>query len=187
VLPRPHDSKAIAKTQSKGLCRCLYAIIFGHRWTKIASWERFHGGWPMVIIQHLRKQLPRGMWPNLCREVRGTRSEMNTERDGRESFVWRHQCGQNSGARYVRLHIPGSGECHPQAGAAGVDRADSRSRGGHQFRAGITPTTDLRRVPGLLDQTLIAWLKANPKFKVISTLPIVEEGNTVAIHVWFRA
>jgi hypothetical protein len=68
-----------------------------------------------------------------------------------------------------------------------VDRADSRSRGGHQFRAGITPTTDLRRVPGLLDQTLIAWLKANPKLKVISTLPIVEEGNTVAIHVWFRA
>jgi hypothetical protein len=60
VLPRPYDSKAIAKTQSKGLCRCLYAIIFGHRWTKIASWERFHGGWPMVIIQHLRKQLPPG-------------------------------------------------------------------------------------------------------------------------------
>src|SRR5216683_303192 len=26
----------------------------------IASWEGFHGGWPMVIVQHLRKQLPAG-------------------------------------------------------------------------------------------------------------------------------
>jgi hypothetical protein len=38
---------------------------------KIASWEGFHGGWPMVIVQHLRRQL------HLCREVRGTLSEMN--------------------------------------------------------------------------------------------------------------
>lgn len=27
---------------------------------RIASWEGFHGGWPMVIVQHLRKQLPPG-------------------------------------------------------------------------------------------------------------------------------
>src|SRR5687767_10580343 len=27
--------------------------------TKV-SWEGFHGGWPMVIVQHLRKQLPPG-------------------------------------------------------------------------------------------------------------------------------
>src|SRR5438477_7690311 len=27
---------------------------------KIASWEGFHGGWPMVIVQHLRKELPPG-------------------------------------------------------------------------------------------------------------------------------
>jgi hypothetical protein len=26
----------------------------------IASWEGFHGGWPMVIVQHLGKQLPAG-------------------------------------------------------------------------------------------------------------------------------
>src|SRR5271166_6358491 len=24
------------------------------------SWEGFHGGWPMVIVQQLRKQLPAG-------------------------------------------------------------------------------------------------------------------------------
>jgi hypothetical protein len=28
--------------------------------TKYASWEALHGGWPMVIVQHLRKQLPPG-------------------------------------------------------------------------------------------------------------------------------
>jgi Protein of unknown function (DUF4058) len=28
--------------------------------TKIASWEELHGGWPMVIVQQLRKQLPPG-------------------------------------------------------------------------------------------------------------------------------
>jgi hypothetical protein len=27
---------------------------------EIASWEGFHGGWPMVIVQQLRKQLPAG-------------------------------------------------------------------------------------------------------------------------------
>jgi hypothetical protein len=26
----------------------------------ITSWEGFHGGWPMVIVQHLHKQLPPG-------------------------------------------------------------------------------------------------------------------------------
>src|SRR5947209_6114733 len=26
----------------------------------IASWEELHGGWPMVIVQHLRKKLPDG-------------------------------------------------------------------------------------------------------------------------------
>ena len=28
--------------------------------TRIASWEVLHGGWPMVIVQQLRKQLPPG-------------------------------------------------------------------------------------------------------------------------------
>src|SRR4051812_9905436 len=26
----------------------------------LTSWEGFHGGWPMVIVQHLRKLLPTG-------------------------------------------------------------------------------------------------------------------------------
>src|SRR5438067_9049650 len=28
--------------------------------TTVASWEELHGGWPMVIVQQLRKQLPPG-------------------------------------------------------------------------------------------------------------------------------
>ena len=27
---------------------------------ELTSWEGFHGGWPMVIVQQLRKQLPAG-------------------------------------------------------------------------------------------------------------------------------
>lgn len=26
----------------------------------VASWEGFHGGWPMVVVQHLRRRLPAG-------------------------------------------------------------------------------------------------------------------------------
>lgn len=33
---------------------------FGPPVDNIASWEGFHGGWPMVIVQQLRKQLPAG-------------------------------------------------------------------------------------------------------------------------------
>jgi hypothetical protein len=29
-------------------------------WDNVASWEEFHGGWPMVIVQQLRKTLPTG-------------------------------------------------------------------------------------------------------------------------------
>src|SRR5829696_6290106 len=28
--------------------------------SKKSSWEGFHGGWPMVIVQQLRRQLPSG-------------------------------------------------------------------------------------------------------------------------------
>jgi len=30
-----------------------------------------------------------------------------------------------------------------------------------------------------------AWLKQTPSLKVRATLPIVANGNTVAVHVWF--
>ncbi len=54
------------------------------------------------------------------------------------------------------------------------------------FRAGITPTIDIRQVPNALSEIMSAWLKDRPDLHVRSTLPIVEDGYTVAIHVWFE-
>lgn len=44
---------------------------------------------------------------------------------------------------------------------------------------------ELERLPGLIHQTLTAWLRANPSFKIRSTLAIDEGGSTVAVHAWF--
>ena len=40
-------------------------------------------------------------------------------------------------------------------------------------------------LPALLNRSVCTWLKRNPEFTVRTVLPIVERGNTVAIHVWF--
>ena len=58
-------------------------------------------------------------------------------------------------------------------------------KGWVMFRAGITPTTDVRRVPTAINEVMTAWLKERASLLVRATLPIVEEGNTVAVHVWF--
>ena len=41
------------------------------------------------------------------------------------------------------------------------------------------------RVPAFLNLDLIQWLKENKQVKIRATLPMVENGNTVAIHVWY--
>ena len=50
-----------------------------------------------------------------------------------------------------------------------------------RFRAGIIPMADLLRVPDLLDETMITRLR-DPQPEVELWLPIVEDGNFVAIH-----
>jgi hypothetical protein len=52
------------------------------------------------------------------------------------------------------------------------------------IRAGgeMPPPGDL---PRFLHQALTDWLKENPGYRVRETLPIVSQGNTFAIHVWF--
>jgi hypothetical protein len=42
----------------------------------------------------------------------------------------------------------------------------------------------LERIPGLLEQTLIAWCRLHPEAKVRAGLGLVEDGFTIAIHVW---
>jgi len=50
---------------------------------------------------------------------------------------------------------------------------------------GESQPTDPVRLPYLLNDDFCRWLKENPKVKVRTTLPIVANGNTVAIHVFF--
>jgi hypothetical protein len=53
------------------------------------------------------------------------------------------------------------------------------------FQIGESPPP-AERLPSFLNNTFYTWLQRNPEFKVQATLPIVERGNTVAIHVWFE-
>ncbi len=68
-----------------------------------ASWEELHGGWPMVIVQRLRKQLPAGYVAGP--RVHWDRSSKLTSRRSRrtsprrfpgrpkETVGWRQPCG----------------------------------------------------------------------------------------------
>ena len=40
-------------------------------------------------------------------------------------------------------------------------------------------------VPLYLSKAVAAWQKQNPMLTVRATLPIVANGNTIAVHVWF--
>ena len=64
-----------------------------------------------------------------------------------------------------------------------IDRVEMGS-GWACFQAGENPPP-LEMLPGYLNHTFYSWLQRNPEFQVRTTLPIVENGNTVAIHVWF--
>jgi hypothetical protein len=54
------------------------------------------------------------------------------------------------------------------------------------FQAGITPTTDMRKAPTALNEIMSDWLKKRTNLHVRTTLPIVEDGNTVAVHLWIE-
>ncbi len=42
-------------------------------------------------------------------------------------------------------------------------------------------------LPYALSQGLEQWLKNQPGIRVRSTLPMIKDGNTIGIHVWFDA
>jgi hypothetical protein len=54
----------------------------------------------------------------------------------------------------------------------------------HPVLSDFRKEVELERLPGLLNQTLIAWLRERPSAKVRSTLGVVEGGSTIALHVW---
>jgi hypothetical protein len=40
-------------------------------------------------------------------------------------------------------------------------------------------------LPLYLSKSVAAWQKQTPSLKVRAPLPIVRDGNTIAVHVWF--
>lgn len=48
-------------------------------------------------------------------------------------------------------------------------------------------TSDPRsdELPNYLNKSLVDWLKAHPNAKPRATLPIIAEGDLIAIHLWF--
>lgn len=53
------------------------------------------------------------------------------------------------------------------------------------FQAGEKPPA-AEYLPGFLNDAFYTWLQRNPGFQIRATLPVVEKGNTVLIHVWFE-
>lgn len=47
------------------------------------------------------------------------------------------------------------------------------------------PSPPPEQVPAVLNFGLMRWLKDNKQIRVRATLPMVEDGHTVAIHVWY--
>lgn len=43
---------------------------------------------------------------------------------------------------------------------------------------------EMARLPDLLGKSLTAWVKSHPRHKVLHALSIVEDGYTMAIHIW---
>ena len=44
---------------------------------------------------------------------------------------------------------------------------------------------DDKEPDGYLSKAVVAWQKQNPMLTVRATLPMVANGNTIAVHVWF--
>lgn len=64
-----------------------------------------------------------------------------------------------------------------------IDRVDI-GEGYVCFQAGQNPPQP-DELPFYLHRTLHDWLRRNLEFRVRAALPIVANGQTVALHVWF--
>jgi len=52
------------------------------------------------------------------------------------------------------------------------------------FQPGDRPPSP-DRLPAFLNECFYTWLQRNPDFNIRATMPIVENGQTVLLHVWF--
>ena len=54
------------------------------------------------------------------------------------------------------------------------------------FQAGEKRPPDPSMLPDVLGKSVTNWIKQRPEIAVMATLPIVKDGQTVAIHVWYE-
>jgi len=66
---------------------------------------------------------------------------------------------------------------------AKIDRIDCGD-GWCLFTGGDPPPPD-DQLPFAMHEMLQRWLRQNPHLKVRTVFPIVRNGNTIAVHVWF--
>jgi len=53
------------------------------------------------------------------------------------------------------------------------------------FQSEFQRQVEFDRTPGLIDRTLTHWLQGRPGLHVRATLPILDGGTTVAVHLWY--
>ena len=53
------------------------------------------------------------------------------------------------------------------------------------IQASEGPPNDLDMPTDLLSKSVTNWVKQRPEITVQSTLPILKDGQTVAIHLWY--
>lgn len=44
---------------------------------------------------------------------------------------------------------------------------------------------EIERLPIRLSRVFFRWMQERPHYRVRHTMPIIEDGHTVALHVWF--
>jgi len=79
-------------------------------------------------------------------------------------------------------HGGGAVDYEPDKGQ--VDRLDMAAGWACFLASGTPPKPD--DLPLYLSRAVAAWQKQNPMLTVRATLPIVANGNTMAMHVWFE-
>ena len=48
-----------------------------------------------------------------------------------------------------------------------------------------TTNVPIEARPRFIESAIMRWQQQNPGLKIRTTLPLVSDGNTVAVHVWF--
>jgi hypothetical protein len=69
----------------------------------------------------------------------------------------------------------------------GLTNAVTLGPGWVLFLASQSDPPPAEELPFALSQGMEQWLRSQPAVRVRATLPIVSDGNTVGIHLWYDA